>query len=583
MNIFSVFSFAGGIALFLYGMQIMGGAISRQASGRFKPVLENLSANPVKGLLLGTGVTAVIQSSAATLVMVLGFVNSGIMTLENSIGLILGANIGTTATGWILSLNNISETTFFLRLLNPSSFVPILAAIGAYFQLFSKSDAKKNAGQIMLGFSVLMYGMSIMSDAMEPLTGSDEFKNVVTLFSNPLLGVIIGFAITAATQSSSASIGILQAMSVTGGIKFSSALPIVMGINIGACLVVLLSSVGGNRDARRVAVIDISYNILGAVICLLVYTILDAVFVIPNFTVNAVTVAATHSLYKIVIALIFLPLRRQLIWLAKKLVPTGGEEQIQILDERFLATPPLAVARCRELTVDMAELSRKTLYDAVALVGNFNESASRKILEAEAEADEYEDKLGTYMVKLSSRNMSEQDSRELGELLHCIGDLERISDHAENIMQTAEEMYQKDIHFSPAAQDDLRVMRDAVLEIVQMAVDAFITGDIQLAGRVEPLEQVVDMLKIQLKNRHIARLQRSDCTTMLGFVFSDLITNFERVADHCSNIAICVIQKNHSHSFDAHKYLEEIRTMDNEHFEALHNEYLEKYSLSPNI
>jgi len=581
VDIFGIFQFLGGIALFLFGMRLMGDALSRQATGRFKSVLENLTSNPLKGVVLGTGVTAVIQSSAATAVMVLGFVNSGIMSLETSISLIMGANIGTTATGWILSLNGVRGTTFLLRLLNPDSFVPIFAFVGAFLLLFTHGDRKKDIGYIFLGFAVLMYGMNVMSDALSPLTDSQAFADILTFFSHPVMGVLIGFIISAATQSSSASIGILQAVSATGSIPFATALPIIMGINIGACLVVLLSAVGSTRDGKRSAVIGILYNFLGTVICLTLYTILDRIFDFPlsDRTVDYVIVAATHTLFKVAITAILLPFSKQLIALSKLFVPeVEAESRFQLLDDHFLNTPPVAVARCRELTEKMARLSVDTLFRAMALTKSFDESQIKEIQEAESEVDQYEDKLGTYMVKLSGRTMTAGDSREVSRLLHCIGDFERISDHAVNIMRNAEELHQKNISFSREAREDLDVVYSAVLEIVDLAVEAFETNDPAVAAKVEPLEQVVDQLKAQLKARHIARLQRGECTTILGFVFSDLITNYERVADHCSNIAVCVIQLSQN-SFDTHTYLNKLKNSDNDAFEALYSEYLNKYSL----
>ena len=581
MDIFGIFKFLGGIALFLFGMRLMGDAIARQATGRFKHVLESLTSNPIKGVLLGTGVTAVIQSSAATSVMVLGFVNSGIMTLENSIGLIMGANIGTTATGWILSLNEIKGTTFILQFLNPDSFVPVLAFIGAFLHMFSSSDRKKDAGNIMLGFAVLMYGMDAMSAALSPLTDSQGFADVLTFFSNPVMGVLVGFIITAATQSSSASIGILQAVSATGRISFSAALPIVMGINIGACLVVLLSAVSCNRDAKRTAVIGILYNIIGTVICLAGYTVLDGIFdfALSDMKVDYVLIAAIHSLFKITITVMLLPFSKQLIFLSKLIIRSDeSENRFQLLDDRFLNTPPLAVARCRELTEKMAHISSDTLRMAMEMTRSFDESKVKEIQEAESEVDQFEDKLGTYMVKLSERRMTASDSREVSRLLHCIGDFERISDHAINILGTAEELRQKNINFSDEALEDIGVLYSAVQEIVSLAVESFIKNDPSIASRVEPLEQVIDQLKAQMKARHVARLQRGECTIMLGFVFSDLLTNYERVADHCSNIAVCVIQLNQN-SFDTHTYLNKLKNSDDDYYSGLYSEYLEKYNL----
>lgn len=584
-DFFSVLSLIGGVALFLYGMRVMGDAIGRQAVGRFKTVLENLTSSPAKGLLLGTGITAIIQSSSATSVMVLGFVNSGIMTLENSIGLIMGANIGTTATAWILSLNSINGESFILRMLNPDSFVPILAVIGAFILLFSKNERHKDFATIMLGFSVLMYGMDHMSAALKPLTGSEEFRNIITLFSNPFIGVCIGFLMTAVTQSSSASVGIVQAIAATGAVPFSTAFPVIVGINIGAILVVLLASVGGNKDSRRCAVIALLYNIFGAIVCVTVYCVLDGIFdlALADRSMGYVSIAITHTTYKTIIALIFLPLRHQLIWLSKRIVRDGPapaeKSTVPLLDERFLSTPALAVARCRELTEAMAVKARDSLFAAVDLTENFSAPGAKQVRDMETEIDHYEDTLGSYMVKLSARPMNISDSHDISRLLHCIGDFERISDHAVNIVRTAEEMEQKNIAFSDEAAEDLRVMYAALREIMTMTVEAFVKNDSEIASHVEPLEQVIDQLKSALKARHIARLQRGECTILLGFVFSDLITNFERVADHCSNIAICVIQVAKD-NFDTHEYLNTLKSSSNEDFEARYRQYLDKYKLS---
>lgn len=583
VDIFDILTFLGGLALFLYGMNVMGGALEKQAGGRFKRVLERITSNPLSGVLLGTGITAIIQSSSATTVMVVGLVNSGILTLGNSVGVIMGANIGTAVTAWLLSLTEIDGTgSFLLQMCKPSSFSPVLAVIGICLVMGAKSDRKRDIGKILLGFAVLMFGMETMSTSVAPLQDVPQFREVLTMFSNPILGVLAGTVVTGIIQSSSASVGILQAMSATGSITFAVAIPIVMGQNIGTCVTALISSAGTNANARRAALVHLFFNILGVIVCLSGFYILNAIFDFSFMeqNIDAVGIAIVHTVFKIINTCIFLPFNKQLVRLATLCVKEkGAEQKFQLLDDRFLSTPSFAVARCHELTVEMAELSQDTLFRAMSLLHDFNESEAKAVTEAEDEVDIYEDKLGTYMVKLSAKSMSMADSRELSKLLHCIGDFERISDHAVNIMQTGEELYQKDLHFSDEAISDLKVMYRAIQEIVDMAVRAFDKNDVQLARNVEPLEQVIDQLKAQLKARHIARLQRGECTTLLGFVFSDLITNYERVADHCSNIAVCMIEVSNN-SFDTHEYLNTLKSSDDHEFTHLYTKFAEKYQLS---
>lgn len=581
MDIFGVFQFVGGVALFLFGMNIMGEAIGREAGGSLRTVLENLTSNPLKGLLLGTGVAAVVQSSAAVSVMVLGFVNSGIMGLKSAVGVIMGANIGTCATAWILSLNSITGDSFILRLISPDSFVPILAAVGAFTLLFSKNERRRDAALIALGFSVLMYGMDFMSAALKPIVGTPGFTDMLTLFSNPFVGILIGFAVAVVTQSSSASVGILQAVSAVGMVRFDTALPLIIGINIGAMVIVLLSSVGGTREAARAAVIAMVYNIIGAVLVQGLWTGLNALFHFPlaDMGMGYVSVAVTHTGYKAIIALIQLPFIEPLIRLSRLFVPEGPEEEkFQMLDERFLKTPSIAVGRCTELTREMGEITRDNILRAIEAAESYDEGLIRSVAAAEDMIDKYEDRLGAYMAKLSGTRMNKDDSRELSRLLHCIGDFERISDHALNISETATEKQLKDLHFSAAAEAELRVMYAAVRDIVTITTEAFAQNDEALAKKIEPLEEVIDELTDQMKARHIARLQRGECTTLLGFVLQDLITDFERVADHCSNIGICIIQVKHS-AYDAHTYLNALMASDDPTFRASYVEYRRKYSL----
>lgn len=581
MDIFSLFQLFGGIGLFLFGMHIMGDAIARLAGGKLKIILESLTSSPIKGLLLGAGVTAIVQSSAATSVMVLGFVNTGIMSLRNSIAVIMGANIGTTATAWILCLNTINGESFFLKLLNPDSFVPILAGIGSFMLMFSKKDSRKNLATIMIGFAVLMYGMDFMSGALAPIKDSPIVIHVLTLFSNPLIGVVIGFLLSVTIQSSSASVGILQALSVSGIVDFATALPIIIGINIGATIIVVFSAVGGPASGKRAAIIALLYNLIGAAVVLAVYTVATKAFglTLGNKIMGYVSIAATHTGYKTVIALMQLPFIDQLITLAKRIYPDSPEEEkFAMLDNRLLSTPGIAVRTSTDLTIEMVEITRQNVMESLLVLGEYKDETIQAIEKGEERVDHYEDRLGTYMAELSGHDMMDEDRKELSRLLHCIGDYERISDHAVNISETATEMHEKNLVFSPEAVKELGVMGRAVMEIVDLTSDAFIKNSPAMAKKVEPLEEMIDNLTVQLKARHVARLQRGECTTLLGFVFSDLITSFERIADHCSNIAICIIQSS-KNVYDAHVYLDKLQESDDKQFRELYAEYLVKYAL----
>ena len=571
MDIFSLFQLFGGIGLFLFGMHIMGDAIARLAGGKLKIILESLTSSPIKGLLLGAGVTAIVQSSAATSVMVLGFVNTGIMSLRNSIAVIMGANIGTTATAWILCLNTINGESFFLKLLNPDSFVPILAGIGSFMLMFSKKDSRKNLATIMIGFAVLMYGMDFMSGALAPIKDSPVVIQVLTLFSNPLIGVVIGFLLSVTIQSSSASVGILQALSVSGIVDFATALPIIIGINIGATIIVVFSAVGGPASGKRAAIIALLYNLIGAAVVLAVYTVASKAFglTLGDKIMGYVSIAATHTGYKTVIALMQLPFIDQLITLAKRIYPDSPEEEkFAMLDNRLLSTPGIAVRTSTDLTIEMVEITRQNVMESLLVLGEYKDETIQAIEKGEERVDHYEDRLGTYMAELSGHDMMDEDRKELSRLLHCIGDYERISDHAVNISETATEMHEKNLVFSP----------EAVKELGVMTSDAFIKNSPAMAKKVEPLEEMIDNLTVQLKARHVARLQRGECTTLLGFVFSDLITSFERIADHCSNIAICIIQSS-KNVYDAHVYLDKLQESDDKQFRELYAEYLVKYAL----
>lgn len=587
MDIFSILTFIGGLALFLYGMDVMGKGLEKHSGGRFKSVLERLTSNPIKGVLLGAGVTALIQSSSATTVMVVGFVNSGVMQLSQAISIIMGANVGTTITAWLISLTGIQGDNLLLQMMKPSSFSPVLAAIGIVLSMFSKSTKKQDIGGIMLGFAVLMFGMETMSNAVQPLANVPEFTSILTLFSNPIIGILTGALVTGIIQSSSAAVGILQALSATGSITYASAVPIIMGQNIGTCVTAMISSIGTNKNAKRAAVAHLYFNIIGTTVFLVVYYSLNAILKFPfiNDSINAMGIAAVHTIFNLFATIIFLPFTKQLEKLAcitVKSSETSIEEEFRLLDDRLLASPSVAVSQCYATTCQMAEIARDTLFNAMSLTKVYSSTRAEEVKTGEDLVDLYEDRIGTYLVKLSNKDLSVNDSRQTFKMLHCIGDFERVSDHAVNIMKVSKEINDKEISFSKEAADDLNVMHSAVKEIINIAFDAFLKDDVGLAKRVEPLEQVVNKLKSKLKARHIERLRKGGCTTEIGFIFSDLITNYERIADHCSNIALCLIQVQQD-NFDTHEYIKELKSSDDEVFAAEYKEFYEKYSLSKNI
>lgn len=580
MDIFSLFTFAGGLGLFLFGMNVLGDAIGRQAGGRMKTALEKITNNKIMGVLLGAGVTAVIQSSGATTVMIIGFINAGIMSLENSIGPILGANIGTTATAWLLALNDISGTSLILRLINPDSFVPVLAFVGAVMLVFCKKDRTKDVGTMLLGFAVLMFGMSTMSDAMSPLRESAIFKSILTMLSNPFLGVIAGFAMAAILQSSSASVGIVQAAAITGVVSIGNALPMIMGINIGAGLIVLLAGAGTNGDAKRAAWIYMLHNVIATIVCIIPLCFIKYASN-PDFLVtpiNSFDIALLHTCYKCASTIVQLPFFKQIIALTYLIVkPAPEEEKFQLLDNNFLKTPSVAVARCVELTNDMAELTRTSIFTANSIVREYNESKVRSVYDYEEEIDVFEDKIGSFLIKVSGAKLSAADSIRVTSMLHSINDFERISDHAKNIVQAAEELEDKKMAFSEQAKKELNVIFGAVEEVLDLAVNAFVNKDVELAVRIDPLEEVVDDLKETLRNRHIERLRRGECSTTLGFVFTDILTDLERVSDHCSNIAVNVLQQGEN-EYETHSFEASIKYGNNT-FESLYKEYAQKYSV----
>ena len=582
MNYQNVLSLLGGLALFLFGMNLMGESLKKQASGRLKNVWSSLTTSTMKGFFLGLVVTIVVQSSSATTVMVVGFVNSGFMTLQRSVGVIMGANLGASITSWILATSQFEGTSIFiLQFFRPSFFMPILAFIGVLYYVFLGKGKKKDLGLILLGVSVLLYGMEAMSDAVAPLAEMESFKNLMVKFSNPFLGLFVGTAITAAIQSSGASVGILQALSTTGAISYGTAIPIVMGQNIGTCITAMISSVGATKNAKRAAWIHLYFNVIAAVVLLGIYILISNLISIPFLSRAAgpVGIAVVHTAFKLTALTLWAPFSKQLVTLAVKTVPDAkSEEKIEVLDERLLDTPSIALDRCREATNNMAVLACDTLATSLDLLSNYTEKVGNTIREGEEEVDHYEDMLGTYLVKLSGRDMTEADSHEVTKLLHMIGDFERISDHAVNILETAQEIADKGLAFSAEATVELDTMTRAVLEILNMTLTAFTTDDLALALHVEPLEQTVDYLKSAIKKRHVQRLQRNECTIEMGFILADILTNLERVSDHCSNVALCMLEIAQD-SLEMHEYQQKIRDNDISNYNRTYDEYMEKYKL----
>ena len=581
MTFFDVLSLIGGLSLFLFGMNVMGTALEKRAGGQLKVLLGKLTGSKLAGFLTGLGVTAVIQSSSATTVMVVGFVNSGLMTLKQAIHVIMGANVGTTVTAWLLSLADITGTGFFMQLLKPSSFTPVLALVGIVLIMAGK-DKQKDTGSILLGFAVLMYGMEAMSGAVTPLRSSESFRSLLLLFSNPVLGVLAGAVFTAIIQSSSASVGVLQALSSTGAITMASAIPIIMGQNIGTCVTAMLSSIGANTNARRAAVVHLSFNIIGTSVLLIVFCAVRAMLQ-PAFLAlpaSAASIAVAHSLFNIICTALLMPASGLLEKLSIALVPekTAKPEDDSLLDERLLATPAIAVERCRVAALGMARESFEALRLSMEALVSPNPALGNKIRELEDSTDRYEDRLGTYLLTLARQPMTANDSDESGRLLHMISDFERVADHAVNILESAEELHAKKIELPLDAQEELATLERAVREISALCLQAFETGDLTTASRVEPLEQVIDTLKDQLRTRQIARLQKGACSLETGFIWTDLLTNFERVADHCSNIAGCVLETQHK-SLDLHEYLDGVKQSAPE-FRREYEAYSRKYALA---
>ena len=586
MNVYDILNLLGGIALFLFGMHTLSTSLEKLAGGKLETWLEKATSRPIKGVVLGAIITAVIQSSAATTVMIIGFVNSGLMKLSQAIGVIMGANIGTTATSWLLSLQSISGSDgfSFLNILKPTTFTPVLAVIGVILIMFTKSDKKKTIGMILAGFAVLMFGMNSMSSATAGLAENETFCNILMMFSNPVLGVIAGAVLTAVLQSSSASIGILQSIAIsTGKVTYSVALPLLLGQNIGSCVTALISSVGANKPAKRVAFVHLYFNVIGTVVFLSIFYLLNAFISMPFMeeSLNAVGIAVIHTGFNVLATALFLPFTKQLEKLACLTVrDDSNDEKLtpMLLDERLLKTPSVAIEQCRNVCIRMARLTQETLKMSMEVVTTYDAKKCAEVIDNENAIDIFEDKIGSYILKISSKDLSENDSKIVSSMLHTIGDLERISDHAVNIVEAAEEMHSKKIKFSQQALRELPVIVNAVSEILDMSINAFINNDVNLAKNVEPLEDVIDQLRSDLKTRHIERLRNGKCTIELGFILQDLLTNFERVSDHCSNIAVYLIQIS-DNSMDTHEYMNELKKLDRSEFMDEFNDYKNKYIL----
>lgn len=586
MDIFSVITLFGGLAFFLYGMHLLSSSLEKMVGGKLERVLRSMTSNRFKSLLLGIVITIAIQSSSAMTVMLVGLVNSGIMELGQSVGVIMGSNIGTTVTAWILSLSGITSDNVFVQLLKPENFSPVIALIGIILIMFCKSSKKKDVGSVCIGFSLLMTGMTLMSDAVEPLADLPQFKDILMMLNNPIVAILVGALITALIQSSAASLGILQSLAMTGSISFSMALPVIMGQNIGTCITALLSSIGTSKNAKRVTAVHIYFNVLGAIICLSGFYIADSIchFAFTDQPISSFMIAVVHSAFNLITTVILLPFSRYLEKLAvltvrdKRVKPAKQDPHSVLLDERLLLSPSFAIAECRNATGKMAELSRDTLLDAIGLLSHFDEEIAGRIEKNEDIVDQYEDKLGSYLVKISSKNLSSADSNDVSQLLHTIGDFERISDHAVNLLRVAREIHDKGLQFSEKAQQELEIFTNAIIEILSITTDAFLENNLQLAYEVEPLEQVIDSLKVELKNRHIRRLQEGKCTIELGFVLSDILNNYERISDHCSNIAVCMIQIKDS-SMDTHDYLNEIKSSGEPRYTGYYKRFAKKYTL----
>lgn len=584
MDFFSVLQLLLGLAFFLFGMNVMSANLEKMAGGKLEHLLKKMTANPFVSLLLGTGITMVIQSSSATTVMLVGLVNSGIMQLSQTIHVIFGANIGTTITAWILSLAGIESNDAWVMMLKPENFSPILAIVGIVMVMMCKSDRKKSVGTVLVGFAVLMYGMEIMSAAVEPLSEMPEFAALMVKFTNPIIGVIVGALVTALIQSSSASVGILQALALTGGVSYGVAIPIIMGQNIGTCVTALLSSIGATVKARRVAMLHLSIKVIGTIVFLSLYGVIYWLFgnLFLHEVISPAMIAVVHTVFNILNTVVLAPFSKLLLRLAEFLVKekeqkTEDKEELFLLDDILLRSPSVAVQECNNHTVKMLEIAGRSVFNAMSLLENYEQSVAEKVFADEDRLDRLEDSMGSYLVKLSAQTLSMEDSQRVTKMLHAIGDFERLGDHAVNLYKVANEIEEKQIQFSVQAQHEIRVLTNAIQEIMQLTIGAYTKNDIALAVRVEPLEQVIDGLTAKIKNNHISRLQQGNCTIELGFILSDMLTNYERISDHCSNIAVTVIELQHN-SFDTHKYLNEVKYGSSD-FSETYKEFNMRYSL----
>lgn len=587
MDIFNVLSMIGGLSLFLYGMHVMGDALAKMSGGKLESILERLTTNKFVAVLLGAGVTAVIQSSSATTVMVVGFVNSGIMKLKQAVGIIMGANIGTTITSWILSLSGLSGDNLFVKLLKPTSFTPILALIGVIFLVFCKSEKKHNIGTILLGFAVLMFGMDSMSAAVKPLADVPEFTNILTMFNHPILGMIAGLVLTAVIQSSSASVGILQALCVTGAITYANAIPIIMGQNIGTCITAILSSIGASRDAKRASAVHLFFNVIGTTVFMVLFYLINVFMPWPflDDVAGPAGIAVVHTAFNVLATIVLLPMSGVLEFLATKVIKDkDGEESeeqdtiLSLLDYRFLDKAGFAIAQSHKVAVEMARVSRDAVLEAVSLIGNYDEEKAQHVRHIEDKVDKYEDALSTYLLKLSGRDISKEDSHTLSTLLHSVGDIERISDLAVDILLGVEQMHKKEQEFSKKAMEELSIYGKALSDIMNLTVEALESNDRDKALVVQPLEDLIDTLNKELKKRHVKRLKKGKCTIELGISLSDITDTYERISDHCSNIAVCIIQVDDD-EFEAHGYRKEQKLDDEAWFAKKYEELEVKYAL----
>ena len=583
MDVFDILTLIGGLALFLYGMEMMGDGLKKMAGGQLESFLARLTSNRAKGFLLGLLVTAVIQSSSATTVMLVGFVNSGIMKLGQTISIIMGANIGTTVTSWLLSLTGISGDSFFLRILKPESFTPILAVIGVILIMAAKTDKKKNIGTILIGFAILMFGMETMSGSMEGLKESESFGQMLIMFSNPVMGIIMGTVLTAIIQSSSASVGILQALSLTGAIPYSTAIPIILGQNIGTTITPVISSISGNANSKRVALACVYIKMIGVIIVSVAFYILNGIFdfAIMHENVSVLSIAVIHTLFNIISTVILMPFCKQIEYISYKSIPDDKQEtndEFAMMDDRFLNMPSFAVEKSRALVYEMVTKTKDALISAIGLLENYDKNIADDIERCESEIDKYEDKISAYLVKIAGRELSAADSLEVSRLLHSLGDIERISDHSVNIMKAAKEIEEKNIAFSESAMKDLRIMSGAVEEVLNITAESLVSSNPEEANKVEPLVKLISKLKHKIKKNHINRLREGKCTVELGFILSDLLTVYDRVAGHCSNIAVCLVEPDNE-LLESHEYINQMKSEEESGFFAQYEEYKKKYSL----